>query len=44
MRVDRRLIEAADHFPHLSAAAERHRAEAQLGDEHAGVGQLSIFH
>ena len=38
------LIEAADHFPHLPLAAEGHRAQAQLGDEHAGVGQLSEFH
>ena len=43
-RVDALLVDAADHFPHLSAAAERHRAEAQLGDEHTGVGQFPIVH
>ena len=37
------LIEAADHFPDLPAAAEGHRAQAQLRDEHAGVGQWSNF-
>ena len=44
MIVGRGLIEAADHFPHLSFAAERHRTETQLGDEDAGIGQLSEFH
>jgi N-methylhydantoinase A/oxoprolinase/acetone carboxylase beta subunit len=43
--VDDGLIQAADRFPYLlSAAAEGHRAQAQLGDEDAGVGQLSEFH
>src|SRR5678815_878863 len=38
------LIEAADNLPLLAAAAKRHRAETQFGDEHAGIGQLSEFH
>jgi hypothetical protein len=42
--VDGRLIGAADGLPDLRAAAERHRAEAQLRHEHAGIRQLSIFH
>ena len=42
--IDRRLIEAADHLPHLSAAAEGHGAQAQLRDEHAGICQWSEFH
>ena len=43
--VDRLLVESADRVPHRAAPpAERHRAQAQLGDEHAGIGQLSIFH
>ena len=38
------LIERAHHFPDLSDAAEGHGAQAQFGDEHAGVGQLAEFH
>ena len=43
-RVDAGLIEPGDHFPHSAAAAKRHRAQAQLGDEHTGISQLSVFH
>ena len=43
-RVDGRLIEAANHFPHLAASAERHRAEAQLRNEHTRIRQHAIFH
>src|SRR5581483_8949025 len=38
------LVESADHFPHLAPPAERHRAQTELGDEHAGIGQQSVLH
>ena len=43
-RVDALLVETADHFPYLPPTAEGHRAETQLRDEHAGVGQFPIVH
>src|SRR5439155_10960000 len=43
-RVDRRLIEAADHRPHAPLAAKCHGPEAELGDEYARVGKHSISH
>ena len=43
-RVGSLLVEAADGFPDLSPAAERHRAQAELGDEDTRVRKLSIFH
>src|ERR1044072_2732291 len=42
--VDPLLIERAHHLPDLTATAERHRAEAQLADEHTGISKFSIVH
>ena len=40
--IDGGLIETANHFPHLAAAAERHRAETELGHEDTCVTQQAI--
>src|SRR5207249_296248 len=42
--IDFGLVDAADDFPHLAAAAKGHRTQTELGDEHTGVSKKSIFH
>jgi hypothetical protein len=42
-RICRRLIEAANRLPDSSAAAEGHRAEADLRHEHGGIARSFSF-